>query len=167
MRSAPPPITRLGSRPRDLRGSYITLRLYEGIPLTTISREVGTSVQMLDRHYAGVIANWKGSQIPADDQISAARGRLVDVGADPAASDELPNGSENTKDPANARSFDQALHRTRTGDPFLTIEILPGGARCRQVLRGQLPAELAGAECDAEVLGVVGVLLRALPRGHV
>ena len=33
-----------GTRPRDLRSSYVTLRVYEGIPLTQIAREVGTSV---------------------------------------------------------------------------------------------------------------------------
>ena len=49
-----------GTRPRDLRSSYVTLRIYEGIPLTQIAREVGTSVRMIEQHYAGVIANWDG-----------------------------------------------------------------------------------------------------------
>ena len=31
------------TRPRDLRSSYVTLRVYEGIPLTQIAKEVGTS----------------------------------------------------------------------------------------------------------------------------
>jgi hypothetical protein len=62
-----------GSRPRDLRGSYVTLRAYEGVPLTTIGKEVGCSVAMLDRHYAGVLANWDGKLTPAVDQIIAAR----------------------------------------------------------------------------------------------
>jgi integrase len=65
--------TPLGSRPRDLRGSYVTLRAYEGVPLTTIGKEVGGSVAMLDRHYAGVLANWHGKLTPAVDQIAAAR----------------------------------------------------------------------------------------------
>jgi hypothetical protein len=39
----------------------VTLRVYEGIPLTQIGREVGTSVRMIDVHYAGVIANWDES----------------------------------------------------------------------------------------------------------
>jgi NAD(P)-dependent dehydrogenase (short-subunit alcohol dehydrogenase family) len=50
------------TRPRDLRSSYVTLRIYEGIPLTQIAREVGTSVRMIELHYAGVIANWDGKQ---------------------------------------------------------------------------------------------------------
>jgi hypothetical protein len=62
-----------GTRPRDLRSSYITLRVYEGVPLTTISREVGTSVQMIEQHYAGVIENWDGQRIPAKNQIRTAR----------------------------------------------------------------------------------------------
>lgn len=70
-----------GTRPRDLRSSYVTLRIYEGIPLTQIAREVGTSVRMIELHYAGVIANWDGKQVPAERSIRAARkngGRKVD-----------------------------------------------------------------------------------------
>jgi integrase len=67
-----------GSVPRDLRGSFITLRVYEGIPLTTVAREAGTSVAMIDKHYAGVIANWDGTHIPADKQIEAARAKVAE-----------------------------------------------------------------------------------------
>jgi len=71
-----------GTRPRDLRSSFVTLRVYEGVPLTQIASEVGTSVRMIEQHYAGVIANWDGKQVPADRQIRAARqavGRGVDA----------------------------------------------------------------------------------------
>jgi len=71
-----------GTRPRDLRSSFVTLRVYEGIPLTQIAKEVGTSVRMIEQHYAGVIANWDGKRVPADAQIRAARrrnGRGMDV----------------------------------------------------------------------------------------
>ena len=60
----------------------MTLRIYEGIPLTTIGREVGTSVRMIEEHYAGVIANWDGKRVPAEKQIRAARrtnGRKMDA----------------------------------------------------------------------------------------
>ncbi len=73
-----------GSRPRDLRSSFITLRIYEGVPLTQIAREVGTSIAMIEQHYAGVIENWDGKRIPADRQIRAARlanGRVMDAKA--------------------------------------------------------------------------------------
>jgi hypothetical protein len=60
----------------------VTLRVYEGVPLTQIAREVGTSVRMIEQHYAGVIANWDGNRVPADQQITAARhsfGRGMDA----------------------------------------------------------------------------------------
>lgn len=62
-----------GTRPRDLRSSYVTLRVYEGVPLTQIASEVGTSVRMIEQHYAGVIANWDGKQRSAEASIRAAR----------------------------------------------------------------------------------------------
>ena len=65
-----------GTRPRDLRGSYVTLRVYEGMPLTEIARHVGTSIAMLDRHYAGVIANWDGERVSAGEQIRRARAAI-------------------------------------------------------------------------------------------
>ena len=71
-----------GTRPRDLRSSFVTLRVYEGVPLTQIAREVGTSVRMIEQHYAGVIANWDGNRVPANQQIKAARhpvGRGMDA----------------------------------------------------------------------------------------
>jgi integrase len=74
-----------GTRPRDLRSSFITLRVYEGVPLTTIAKEVGTSVLMIEKHYAGVIANWDGIQRPAEASIRDARqnvGRNMDGKAD-------------------------------------------------------------------------------------
>lgn len=80
-----------GTRPRDLRSSYVTLQVYAGVPLTTIAKWCGTSVQMIEHHYAGVIANWDGRQVPPDEQIRLAReagsgGRAVDVGGDDGAS---------------------------------------------------------------------------------
>jgi hypothetical protein len=53
--------------------SFVTLRVYEDIPLTQIAREVGTSVRMIEEHYAGVIANWDGKRVPAERQIRAER----------------------------------------------------------------------------------------------
>jgi len=38
-----------------------------------VARHVGASVAMLDPHYAGVIANWDGERVPADEQIRRAR----------------------------------------------------------------------------------------------
>jgi integrase len=66
-----------GTRPRDLRSSYVTLRISEGVPLTQIAKEVGTSVRMIEQHYAGVIANWDGKQRPAEASIKAARNTSI------------------------------------------------------------------------------------------
>ena len=62
-----------GTRPRDLRSSFITVQVYAGVPLTTISKQCGTSITMIEQHYAGVVENWDGKQVPADEQIRAAR----------------------------------------------------------------------------------------------
>jgi integrase len=68
-----PGVAPADTRPRDLRSSFITVQVYAGVPLTTISKQCGTSVTMIEQHYAGVIENWDGKQIPAADQIRAAR----------------------------------------------------------------------------------------------
>ena len=39
-----------GTRPRDLRSSFITLQIYAGVPLTTIAKQCGTSVTMIENH---------------------------------------------------------------------------------------------------------------------
>jgi integrase len=77
-----PGVAPSGTRPRDLRSSFITLQIYAGVPLTTVAKQCGTSVPMIEKHYAGVIENWDGIQVPAEDQIRDARassGRAVDV----------------------------------------------------------------------------------------
>lgn len=70
------------TRPRDLRSSFITLQVYAGVPLTTVAKQSGTSVLMIEKHYAGVIENWDGQQVPAERQIRVARaagGRVPDA----------------------------------------------------------------------------------------
>ena len=65
-----------GTRPRDLRSSFITIQVYAGVPLTTIAKQCGTGVTMIEKHYAGVIENWDGEQIPPERQITVAREQL-------------------------------------------------------------------------------------------
>jgi integrase len=65
-----------GTRPRDLRSSFITVQVYAGVPLTTIAKQCGTGVAMIEKHYAGVIENRDGKQIPSEHQIKAARDQL-------------------------------------------------------------------------------------------
>jgi integrase len=83
--SAQLPAAPAGTRPRDLRSSYITVQIYAGVPLTTIAKWAGTSAATIDKHYAGVLANWDGRPVPAEVQIACARearrgGRAVDGG---------------------------------------------------------------------------------------
>jgi integrase len=68
-----PGVAPAGTRPRNLPSSFITIQIYAGIPLTTIAKSCGTSVTMIEKHYAGVIENWDGVEIPAQEQIRAAR----------------------------------------------------------------------------------------------
>ena len=77
-----PGVAPQGTRPRDLRSSFITLQIYAGVSLTTVAKQCGTSVPMIEKHYAGVIENWDGVQVSAEHQIHASReavGREVDV----------------------------------------------------------------------------------------
>lgn len=71
------PVAPAVTRPRDLRSSYVTVQVYAGVPLTEIARHCGTSLVMLDKHYAGVIANFDGRRVPADEQIAKARSGLA------------------------------------------------------------------------------------------
>ena len=67
-------VARDGTPPRDLlRSSYITVQVYSGQPLTTVAKWAGTSVAMIDRHYASVIENFDGQVVPAEAQIADAR----------------------------------------------------------------------------------------------
>jgi hypothetical protein len=52
----------------------VTLRVYEGIRLTQIGREVGTSIRMMEQQYAGVIANWDGN---SDRRSSSRRASAI------------------------------------------------------------------------------------------
>jgi integrase len=68
-----PGVAPAGTRPRDLRSSFITVQVYAGVPLTTIAKQCGTSVGMIEQHYAGVIENWDGNRVSAEEQIRRAR----------------------------------------------------------------------------------------------
>ena len=68
-------------RPRRLRGSFVSLLLWEGRSVTYVAAQIGCSIATLARHYAGVIAELEGQpRQPAADAIRSAR---VDVTADP------------------------------------------------------------------------------------
>jgi hypothetical protein len=63
-----------------LRGSYASLLLYKGRPLTYVADELGNSPAVLAKHYAGVIARLESApRMTADDAIRAARVPLLDA----------------------------------------------------------------------------------------
>lgn len=65
-------------RPRRLRGSFVSLLLWEGRSLTYVAGQVGCSVATLARHYAGVIAELEGQpRLPAADAIRTARDQVA------------------------------------------------------------------------------------------
>jgi integrase len=65
-------------RPRRLRGSFVSLLLWEGRSLTYVAGQVGCSIATLARHYAGVIAELEGQpRIPAADAIRVAREQVA------------------------------------------------------------------------------------------
>ena len=105
----------------------MTLRVYEGIPLTQIGREVGTSVRMIEQHYAGVIANWDGKQRSAEASIRAARKASIRAPRQTSGRGVDALGQFRRTPPPDAKSLEtsrKALCRTRTDDPFLTMEVL-------------------------------------------
>ena len=53
------------------------MRIYAGRPLTEIAKWAGTSVAMLDKHCAGVIADWDGVSVAPEEQVRRARAELA------------------------------------------------------------------------------------------
>ena len=61
-------------RPRRLRGSFVSLLLWEGRSLTYAADQLGCSIDTLARYYAGVIRELEGQPtVPAEEAIRAAR----------------------------------------------------------------------------------------------
>ena len=108
-------------RPYRLRGSFVSLLLWEGRSITYVAAQAGHSLQTLSRHYAGVLAELEdaGQSISATDAIRAAR-QSVGRALDALDAEDAP-GRQLSLDLALDR---EAQCRTRTGDPFLTMEVL-------------------------------------------
>jgi hypothetical protein len=77
-----------------------------------MARTAPTCVRMIEQHYAGVIANWDGKQAAANGPS----GLLAEIMDRTARGDQA---GPDCKSPGNAA---KALCRTRTDDPFLTME---------------------------------------------
>jgi hypothetical protein len=105
------------SRPYDLRHSFVSLLIHEGRTVVEVAAQAGHAPTMTLSTYAHVIAELEGAErVPAETQIAAARREYVPVSYPPAGPQQEPHEEV----PGN----DEALCRTRTGDPFLTMEVL-------------------------------------------
>ena len=95
----------------------MSLLIHEGRSVVEVAAQAGHAPTMTLSTYAHVIAELEGAErVPAGTQILAARREHVPVSylAEP------PQPKPDHEIPAPER----ALFRTRTGDPFLTMEVL-------------------------------------------
>jgi site-specific recombinase XerC len=61
-------------RPYRLRGSFVSLLLWEGRPLASVAEQAGHSIATLAKHYAVVIRELEDKpRVPADEAIRDAR----------------------------------------------------------------------------------------------
>ena len=106
-------------RPYRLRGSFVSLLLWEGRSVTYVAAQAGHSLQTLSRHYAGVLAELEDGEVrvSATDAIHAGR-RSVGRALDALDAEDAAQGGQLSLDLALDR---EAQCRTRTGDPFLTL----------------------------------------------
>ena len=108
-----------GSRPYDLRHSIASLLIHAGESVSEVPRQMGSSPSVTLDTYAHVFdeRDPNTSRDPVE-AIEAARVEF-DVRGEYAGGVTL--GDAESRDPA---SDQEALCRTRTGDPLLTMEVL-------------------------------------------
>jgi integrase len=107
------------ARPYDLRHSFASLLIQEGVSVVEVARQLGNSTTVTLDTYAHVFEELDPTErMPAVNAIRTAR-RKVDVrgGYADGQGDEVRAAAE----PASTLEADA---RTRTGDPFITSEVL-------------------------------------------
>ena len=105
------------ARPYDLRHAYVSLLMREGASIVEVARQAGHSPTMTLDTYGHVFAELeRAEKVSAEAEIRRARDELVPVSY--LEEGLVEDGRAET--PANK----QAQHRTRTDDPFLTMEVL-------------------------------------------
>jgi hypothetical protein len=101
-----------GMRPYDLRHAFCSLLIAEGLSVVEVARQAGHAPTMTLDTYAHVMADHDGAErLSAEAAIRAARDAEVSACA-PGPVPYWPN----------PQCLRRALHRTRTDDPFLTME---------------------------------------------
>ena len=105
-------------RPYDLRHSFCSLLIHEGQSVVEVAAQAGHAPTMTLNTYAHVFEELKGgARLDAEAQIRVARVAHVPV--------SYPHGSRlGDGQLRKCLEIREALYRTRTDDPFLTMEVL-------------------------------------------
>jgi hypothetical protein len=118
------------SRPYDLRHSFASLLIHEGrYSIVEIAQQLGHNPNVCLSTYAHVMAELQDERgTSAEQQIRLARtgpqrARDEPLTATPGPKPAHEPAAGSSEDP-NPQRIQEALCRTRTGDPFLTMEVL-------------------------------------------
>jgi integrase len=108
-----------GSRPYDLRHSFASLLISEGQTVIDVARQMGNSPDVTLKTYAHVFEEFHpGARVSAADAIEASRAEF-DV-----REMYAEYGNDEDGERPEPASILRADARTRTGDPFITSEVL-------------------------------------------
>ena len=112
--------------PYTLRHSFCSLLLHEGRSVIYVARQMGHDAKLTLGTYGHVIDELEDApRVPAEDAIRAARAISCVTGVSRRAGRCCVREAARTAVPRAVRGFRvRALCRTRTGDPFLTMEVL-------------------------------------------
>ncbi len=107
----------------DLRHTFATFALRAGISTFDLSRYMGASLTMIDRHYGHLARDGRDHAIKLLDTFT--HSEEADVHEVDVAWTLHRKSSPTRKTTAPAeQQKPEALFRTRTGDPLLTMEVL-------------------------------------------
>jgi hypothetical protein len=112
-------------RPYDLRHSFVSLLIHEGrLSIVELAEQLGHNPSMCLATYTHVMAELRAApKVNAEEQIWAARAAVN-------GSDDTGYGPNTAQEPIPGLSLEdlalgeEADGRTRTGDPFITSEVL-------------------------------------------
>jgi hypothetical protein len=110
-----------GTRPYDLRHSFATFALRAGISTFELSRYMGTSLLMIDRHYGHLARDGREHAIRFLDSSDDAKDLDVHRVDARWTSQRLPAAQSEQRNMRDAGEKLRARSRTRTDDPFLTM----------------------------------------------
>ena len=114
----------------DLRHTFATVALRAGISTFELSRYMGTSLLMIDRHYGHLARDGREHAIRLLDSSSDLDVHAVDARW---TSRRLPAAEPERDNATNAGEKVEARSRTRTDDPFLTMDKRVGFRVLRRV----------------------------------